>query len=90
MTSKKRIHEEAQELASRIIDVIEDHLDQKQYSINEEHNVLINAILMLVTYPLEDIPAESRQEMIDQFLSIAREHMNSFNAFLRKENHEEN
>lgn len=90
MTSKKRIHEGAQELASRIIDVIEEHFDSKNYSATDEHNILINSILMLITYPLESIPPESRQDVIEQFLEVARDQMNSFNQFLRKELNEGN
>jgi hypothetical protein len=85
MTNIKKIKKHSQELSSLIADTLEDYLDQHNLSPQEEHNIVVNALLTLTTYPLEDISPEHRQEAIDTFLSVARENMESFHSFLRKE-----
>ena len=90
MTNIKKIERGSKELSELLADTIEEYLERKSFNGHEEHNIVVNALLTLTTYPLEDISPENRGEAIETFLTIARANMESFNQYLRKELNEGN
>jgi hypothetical protein len=83
--TKRAIQEDAVALAHELGDAIEDFVNRKSYAPNEAVSVMINAIMSLTTYPLEELPPAQRAEVITEFLEKTRMVMDEYNAYLRKE-----
>ena len=83
--TKREIQEDAVELAHELGDAIEDFVNRKNYAPHEAASVMINAIMNLTTYPLEELPPTQRAEVTAEFLDKTRKIMEDYNAYLRRE-----
>ncbi len=83
--TKQELREDALALAHELGDTIEDFVNQKNYTPREAATVMINAIMNLTTYPLEELPPAQRAEVTAEFLDKTRMMMEGYNEYLRKE-----
>jgi hypothetical protein len=83
--TKREIQEDAVALAHELGDAIEDFINRKNYAPHEAASVMINAIMNLTTYPLEELPPAQRAAVTAEFLDKTRMMMEDYNAYLRKE-----
>lgn len=87
---EEQLKRDAKELANKLVDMVVDYIESKNYSPGEEAAVAINAVMMVTSFPLEYVPPSKRPEMIELFSSVTHRQMTEFNMYLRKENHEGN
>ena len=88
--TEEQLKRDVRELAFSVVEMITDYIDNKDYNESEEAAVVVNAILMLTSFPLEFVPPSKRSEIIELFSDFSRRQMDAFNQHLRKENHEGN
>ena len=83
--TKQEFLEDALALTHELGDTIRDFVNRKNYTPSEAATSMVNAVMKLTTYPLEELPPAQRAEVITEFLDNTLMMMEAYNEYLRKE-----